>query len=72
MGPDGGGGGGEQEGLEGCFRGTWARLEMSWIRMEEKEVEDASAFLACVNGWKMGSITDMGHSRRGPDLRGGL
>lgn len=40
--------------------------------MEEKEVEDAPAFLACVNGWKMGSITDMGHGRRVPGLRGDL
>lgn len=48
LGPDGGGGDGDQEGLEGCFREKAARLEMSWIKMEEKVVEDASAFPACV------------------------
>lgn len=32
------------------------RLEMSWLRLEEKEVEDASEFLARVTGWMMGSI----------------
>lgn len=40
--------------------------------MEEKEVEDASEFLACVTGWMTDSITDMGHNRRVPGLEGGL
>lgn len=29
---------------------------MSWLRLEEKEVEDASEFLASVTGWMMDSI----------------
>lgn len=70
MEPSGSGGGGEQEGVEGCCRGKWARLEMRWIKMEEKEVKDASEFLACVTGWKMGSLTDV--CQREPGLRGGL
>lgn len=64
-------GGGQQEWGGEPFQGKWAGL-VSWIRMEEKEVEDASEFLACVTGWMMDSITVMGRNRRGPGLEGGL